>query len=259
MALSHTNHWQRGGTYGWQAAAAGCAALCWTNTLANLPPWGATTPAVGNNPLVIAVPADPAAPSAAPVVLDMALSHYSYGTLADHRARNEPLPFPGGFDESGALTTDAAAIERTQRALPVGLWKGSGLAFALDVLGALLADGLATHEIPIEPLAETGQSQVFIAFGPQTLASARFRARQCRGSPPRCRTRHTGPTAPLSRRARPRRPCRKSAKRRSGSRRSLAIYAGVGPAGRFGTLLNHPVLKPITRLNIDSTGQLVMR
>ncbi|WP_433963883.1 Ldh family oxidoreductase [Tunturiibacter gelidiferens] len=57
VALANTNHWMRGGTYGWQAAEQGLFAICWTNTLANLPAWGATTPTLGNNPLVIAVPA----------------------------------------------------------------------------------------------------------------------------------------------------------------------------------------------------------
>src|SRR5256885_14356419 len=56
VALRNTNHWMRGGAYGWQAAEAGLIGICWTNTLANLPPWGATTPLAGNNPLVIAVP-----------------------------------------------------------------------------------------------------------------------------------------------------------------------------------------------------------
>ena len=41
VALSNTNHWMRGGTYGWQAAEAGVIGICWTNTLPNLPPWGA--------------------------------------------------------------------------------------------------------------------------------------------------------------------------------------------------------------------------
>ena len=36
-----------GGSYGWQAADAGMIGICWTNTLANVPPWGATTPLVG--------------------------------------------------------------------------------------------------------------------------------------------------------------------------------------------------------------------
>lgn len=171
VALANTTHWQRGGAFGWQAAQAGFAAICWSNTLANLPPWGASTPAVGNNPLVVAIPAGDSrqnAPSS-PIVLDMAMSQFSYGTLAAYRERGEALPVPGGYDAAGHLTHDAAAIEASQRALPVGFWKGSGLAFVLDVLGALLAGGKATHEIPMDALKEVGQSQVFLAFAPDVL------------------------------------------------------------------------------------------
>ena len=32
VALANTNHWMRGGTYGWQAAEAGAIGICWTNT-----------------------------------------------------------------------------------------------------------------------------------------------------------------------------------------------------------------------------------
>ena len=174
VALGDTTHWQRGGTYGWQAAEAGYALLAWTNTLPNLPPWGATSAALGNNPLVIAVPRGEdgeAGGSASPVVLDIAMSQFSYGGLASYRLRGEPLPVPGGFDEAGELTTDAAAIERTQRALPVGFWKGSGLAFVLDLLAAMLSGGNATYQIERDPLAEVGLSQVFLAVNPEAVAS----------------------------------------------------------------------------------------
>ena len=166
VALANTNHWQRGGTYGWQAAKAGFAAICWTNTMPNLPPWGATTPALGNNPLVIAIPR-----AAGPIVLDMAMSQFSYGSLTAYGERGEPLPVPGGFDAEGKLTQDAAAIEASQRALPIGFWKGSGLSFALDVLGAMLSGGKATHQIPSDSLREAGLSQVFLAVSPDTLAT----------------------------------------------------------------------------------------
>jgi|HubBroStandDraft_6_1064221.scaffolds.fasta_scaffold178182_1 3-dehydro-L-gulonate 2-dehydrogenase len=171
VALANTTHWLRGGSYGWQAAEAGFAAMCWTNTLPNLPPWGATTPAVGNNPLVIGVPRRDAAGRSIPIVLDIAMSQFSYGTLSAYRERGEQLPFPGGFDERGELTRDPAAIERTQRALPIGLWKGSGLSFVLDVLAAMLADGRATYEIPADALQEVGQSQIFLALAPSALTS----------------------------------------------------------------------------------------
>ncbi|MBB5344046.1 3-dehydro-L-gulonate 2-dehydrogenase [Tunturibacter empetritectus] len=165
VALANTNHWMRGGTYGWQAAEQGLFALCWTNTLANLPPWAATTPALGNNPLVIAVPRP-----GGHVILDMAMSQFSYGTLAAYSKRGQPLPVDGGFDTAGNLTRDPAAIESSQRALPVGYWKGSGLSLVLDMLAAMLSGGLATHQIPRDPLRESGLSQVFLAIDPTGIA-----------------------------------------------------------------------------------------
>ncbi|HEX4312128.1 MAG TPA: 3-dehydro-L-gulonate 2-dehydrogenase [Acidobacteriaceae bacterium] len=166
VALANTNHWMRGGTYGWQAADAGRIGICWTNTLANLPPWGAAVPAIGNNPLIIAVPRP-----AGHVVLDMAMSQFSYGALATYAQVHQPLPVDGGFDTAGNLTRDAAAIEGSQRPLPIGYWKGSGLAIMLDMVAALLSGGLATHQIPAELARETSLSQVFLAMSLAKLHS----------------------------------------------------------------------------------------
>src|SRR6185436_9505341 len=44
VALRNTNHWMRGGNYGWQAVEACVIGICWTNTMPNLPPWGASEP-----------------------------------------------------------------------------------------------------------------------------------------------------------------------------------------------------------------------
>jgi len=164
VALANTNHWMRGGSYGWQAADAGVIGICWTNTLPNLPAWGASDPRVGNNPLVIAVPR-----LDAHVVLDMAMSQFSYGTLAAYRMRGELLPVDGGFDGEGRLTRVAGDIEASLRPLPIGFWKGSGLALMLDLLAAILSGGKATHQITADPDRENGQSQVFLAFDVASL------------------------------------------------------------------------------------------
>lgn len=161
VALRNTNHWMRGGSYGWQAADAGMIAICWTNTMPNLPPWGSAKPLLGNNPLVIAVPR-----AEGHVVLDMAMSQFSFGALESYRRRGERLPVPGGFDEAGALTEDPAAVERSGRALPIGYWKGSALALVLDIAAAVLAGGLATHQIPSDVVKESGLSQLFLAIDP---------------------------------------------------------------------------------------------
>ena len=166
VALANTNHWMRGGSYGWQAAEAGVIGICWTNTMPNLPPWGAADPRVGNNPLIVAVPR-----ASGHVVLDMAMSQFSYGALAVYRMRGEQLPMEGGFDSAGNLTRDPAAIEASQRPLPIGYWKGSGLALLLDMVAALLSGGCATHQIEPIPERETNLSQVFIAINPASLSS----------------------------------------------------------------------------------------
>jgi 3-dehydro-L-gulonate 2-dehydrogenase len=164
VALRNTNHWMRGGTYGWQAADAGMIGLCFTNTMPNLPAWGAAEPSIGNNPLILAVPCN-----AGHLVLDMAMSQFSYGALEGHRLRNQQLPIPGGFDSEGNLTTDPAAIEASERPLPIGYWKGSGLAILLDAVAAITALGNATHQIPRDPVRETKLSQIFIALNPAAL------------------------------------------------------------------------------------------
>ena len=159
VALRNTNHWMRGGTYGWQAADAGFVGICWTNTNQNLPPWGATEARIGNNPLIIAVPRE-----GGHFVLDMAMSQFSYGALATYRKREQALPVPGGYDSAGTLSSDAGSIEASGRPLPVGFWKGSGLSILLDMAAAVLSAGKATYQISKDSMRETELSQCFLAI-----------------------------------------------------------------------------------------------
>jgi 3-dehydro-L-gulonate 2-dehydrogenase len=165
VALSNTNHWMRGGYYGWKVAKAGFIFIGWTNTVANMPAWGAVDCRLGNNPLVIGVPYGNEA-----IVLDMAMSQFSYGRMERHSRFGDPLPVPGGFDKQGSLTTDPAAILKSGRLLPMGYWKGSGLALLLDILATLLSGGLSTAKISrLE--AEHAQSQVFFCIDISHLGS----------------------------------------------------------------------------------------
>lgn len=158
VALSNTNHWMRGGSYGWQSAKRGFAFIGFTNTIANMPAWGAKDQKLGNNPLVIAVPYKEEA-----IVLDMAMSQYSFGAMEMAVIKKESLAYNGGFDRSGNLTNNPSAILASRRPLPIGYWKGAGLSLLLDILAALLSGGLSTHEISRKEV-EHSVSQVFIAI-----------------------------------------------------------------------------------------------
>ena len=166
LALANTNHWMRGGTYGWQAAKAGFVFIGWTNTTANMPAWGATNAKLGNNPLVLAMPYQDEA-----IVLDMAMSQFSFGAMESSAMKNEKLSVAGGYDKDGNLTDDPNLILESWRSLPVGYWKGAGLSLLLDILATVLSGGLATFEISQKP-AEIASSQVYIAIDVAKLGNA---------------------------------------------------------------------------------------
>lgn len=158
LALSDTNHWMRGGLFGWKAVKAGCVFIGWTNTIANMPAWGAVNVRLGNNPLVLALPYKDEG-----IVLDMAMSQFSYGALEVHKIKGRQLAVPGGHDKAGKLTTDPSAILESQRVLPIGYWKGAGLSLLLDILATILSAGSSTRDITRRGV-EYGVSQVFIAI-----------------------------------------------------------------------------------------------
>jgi len=165
VAIGRTNHWMRAGYYGWKAAKAGFVLIAWTNTNANMPAWSAVDCRLGNNPIVLAVPYENEA-----IVLDIAMSQFAYGTLEVYQLGGRELPLAGGYDANGNLTTNPATILKTERILPMGYWKGSGMALLLDILSTILSGGLSTRQIT-DRGSEHGLSQVFIAANISSLGN----------------------------------------------------------------------------------------
>jgi len=166
VTLRNTNHWMRGGTYGWQAAEENCIGICATNTIANMPPWGSKEPRLGNNPLVIAIPR-----KKGHVVLDMAMSQFSYGKLQEYELAGKDLPVPGGYDEQDILTSFPGKIRESQRTLPIGYWKGSGLSLMIDLLVASLSGGKTVEEIT-KSGKEFDLSQIFICIDSKNISES---------------------------------------------------------------------------------------
>lgn len=160
IGLANTNHWMCAGYYGRHAAHKGYMLIAFTNTLPNMPAWGATDNKLGNNPLVIAVPA-----KENPIVLDMAMSQFSFGKLEIHARQNIELPVYGGYNKENKFTADAKEILDAQRTLPIGYWKGGGLSLLLDLLTTILSGGNSVKDIAKNP-AEFNVSQTFVAIKP---------------------------------------------------------------------------------------------
>ncbi len=116
---------------------------------------------IGNNPLIFAIPRS----SGEHVVIDCAVSQFSYGKLEDCRLKGVQLPVPGGYDTQGNLTTDPGEIEKTWRVLPMGYWKGSGISIALDLIATVLSNGNSVRTIGTFG-DEVGLTQIMIAIDP---------------------------------------------------------------------------------------------
>ena len=166
VALRGTNHWLRAATYGYQACDAGMAAICFTNTIPNMPTWGAADSRIGNNPLVFAFPR-----KGGHLITDMAMSQFSYGALELARLEGRRMPIDAGFDSDGNLTKDPEAVIRSQRILPTGYWKGAALSFMLDIFAGTLSAGNTVSAVGALPGDEHGVSQVFVAIDYKKLVS----------------------------------------------------------------------------------------
>jgi 3-dehydro-L-gulonate 2-dehydrogenase len=167
VALRNANHWMRGGGYGYQAAEQGFIGICWSNSIAVMPPWGAKECRIGTNPFIIAIPSEPI------TMIDMSMSMYSYGMLEVNRLAGRQLPVDGGFDDDGRPTRDPGTVERNRRIMPMGFWKGSGMSIVLDMIATLLANGQSVASVTEDMKDEHSVSQVFIAIEVDRLIPGR--------------------------------------------------------------------------------------
>lgn len=175
VAVKNTTHWMRAGTYALDAVSKGFIFIAFTNVESIMPAWGQTKPTIGNNPIAIGIPYKDK-----PFILDMAMAQYSYGKADTLARKGEKMPYPGGFDAEGKLTDDPAKILETGRFLPMGYWKGSGLALGLDALASVLTGGLTGADMDAEGIGNcTGCSQVYMAVKADLFISKEEAERQC--------------------------------------------------------------------------------
>ncbi len=100
----------------------------------HMPLAGGAENLLGTNPLAIAVPAG----QEPPLVLDIATSIVSYGTIKNHRLQNKPLPPNWMVDpNTGEAVTDPHKAADALL-LPMGGYKGAGLALMIGMLAGVL-------------------------------------------------------------------------------------------------------------------------
>ncbi len=134
VGVRRSNHAGPAGLYAEMPAMHGMIGLYAAVANANhMATWGGTDLLLGTNPLAIGVPS-----GAGALVLDMATSIVAYGTVKKYALRGETMP-EGWFvnPATGAAITDPHH-SHDGILLPMGEYKGSGLALMLGLLGGVL-------------------------------------------------------------------------------------------------------------------------
>ena len=131
----------------------------------HMPLAGGAEPLLGTNPLAIAIPAG----GEPPVVLDIATSIVSYGTIKNHRLQDRRLQDDWMIDPR----TGEAVIDPHKSAeallLPMAGYKGAGLALMLGLLAGTLNGALFGRDcvdFNAEPDKVTNTGQFVVALDP---------------------------------------------------------------------------------------------
>jgi L-2-hydroxycarboxylate dehydrogenase (NAD+) len=100
----------------------------------HMPMWGGAENLLGTNPIAFAVPAG----DEPPVVLDIATTVVSYGTVKSYRMQGKPMPEGWMVDAKDGKSLTDSARSAEGLLLPIGGYKGAGLALVLGLLAGTL-------------------------------------------------------------------------------------------------------------------------
>ncbi len=160
--VRETTHTGAVGRYAQWLAERGCAAVIMVSGPAFVAYHGARVASMGTSPIAIAVPS-----GNGPIVLDMATSTISNGTIIQARASGTALPPGTVLTSDGEPTTDPRHADVL---LPLGGPKGSGLALMFEMLASVLgAAPIQARALGPEKRTRRTQNCTIIAIDVETF------------------------------------------------------------------------------------------
>jgi len=136
VAVKNSGHYGLSGYYAEQAVKKNLIAMIYTNAPPAVAPHGALKTLFGTNPICFGTPTG----SKIPFILDTSISMINRGKIRVAARNNQKIPKGVALDKFGKQTTDAKkALEGVQ--LPIASFRGSGLAWMVDILSGVLTGG----------------------------------------------------------------------------------------------------------------------
>ena len=136
VGIKNSGHYGLSGYYAEKAAKKNLIAFCFTNAPPAIAPHGARKSLFGTNPICFGTPTS----SKVPFILDTSVSVINRGKIRVAARTGKKIPKGVALDKFGKPTTDAKkALEGVQ--LPIAEFRGSGLAWMVDILSGVFTGG----------------------------------------------------------------------------------------------------------------------
>tara|TARA_Y100000590_G_scaffold410511_1_gene503627 strand:+ start:141 stop:1145 length:1005 start_codon:yes stop_codon:yes gene_type:complete len=136
VAVKNSGHYGLSGYYAEQAVKKNLIVFCFTNAPPAIAPHGARKSLFGTNPICFGTPTS----SKVPFILDTSVSIINRGKIRVAAKLGNKIPKGVALDKFGKSTTDAKkALKGVQ--LPMGGFRGSGLAWMVDILSGVFTGG----------------------------------------------------------------------------------------------------------------------
>ena len=171
VAIKKSGHYGLSSFYAEQAVKKNLMVFCFTNAPPAIAPHGAKKSLFGTNPICFGVPT-----GKTPFILDASTSMINRGSIRRADKLGLKIPFGVALDTNGKITTDAKkALKGTQ--LPMAGYKGSGLAWMVDILSGVLtgsSHGGKTRD-PFDDFSGTqNMGHLFLTINPEVFVGKNF-------------------------------------------------------------------------------------
>jgi len=136
VGIKNSGHYGLSSYYAKQAVNKNLIAICFTNAPPAIAPHGAIKSLFGTNPICFGTPTS----TKIPFILDTSVSMINRGKIRIAAKTGQKIPKGVALDKFGNPTTDAKkALTGVQ--LPIAGFRGSGLAWMVDVLSGVFTGG----------------------------------------------------------------------------------------------------------------------
>ena len=136
VAVKNSGHYGLSGYYAEQAVKKNLITMIYTNAPPAVAPHGALKSLFGTNPICFGTPSG----LKAPFILDTSISMINRGKIRFAAKNNRKIPIGVALDKFGKPTIDAKkALKGIQ--LPIATFRGSGLAWMVDILSGVITGG----------------------------------------------------------------------------------------------------------------------